>query len=389
MTEVLHITPKPFLPKTDGGCVAMSAFHQLLKNAGYTVFWATLSTEKHPLDPDQLTDEISLTPAHVRVTTAPRITGLIRSLFSETPYWLKRFYSIDFQNKIRNTIATYQPDIVILEGLQLAPYLPALKKSGCKLFLRTHNIESNLWDEQLSTMSGIKRLSAQLSVKGLRSYENTIFNEVDGIIAISPKEVEYVTTVAPNTPVVHIPTTIPTRQESSPFSHDFFHLGAMDWEPNKAGISWFINQVWTSFIHTESSSVLHLAGRKLASDLFSSVKKVVNHGEVNDSSEFMIQHGIMIVPVFQGSGIRIKILEAGSMGIPVIATPKAVEGLGLIPDKHFLQASTEAEFIMQMKRLIASPPLYTELGLALKEYLNKNYSADALKEKLYEFIGKA
>lgn len=389
MTKVLHITPKPFLPKTDGGCVAMSAFHQLLKNAGYNVVWATLSTEKHPLLPDQLTNEISSPPIHVGITTTPRITGLIRSLLSKTPYWLKRFYSIDFQNEIRNTITAHQPDIIILEGLQLAPYLPALKKSGSKLLLRTHNIESDLWDEQLSSMRGIKKLSAQLSVKGLRSYENAIFNEVDGIIAISPKEVEYITTVAPTTPVIHIPTTIPTRKESSSFSKDFFHLGAMDWAPNKAGINWFIDQVWTSFMQTESSSILHLAGRKLVPELFSSVKKVVNHGEVFDSSAFMLRNGIMIVPVFQGSGIRIKILEAGSLGIPVIATPKAVEGLGLIPDKHFLQASTETEFITQMKRLVASPPLYTELGQTLKEYLNKNYSADALKEKLHEFIGKA
>jgi len=61
---------------------------------------------------------------------------------------------------------------------------------------------------------------------------------------------------------------------------------------------------------------------------------VVNHGEVDGSDEFLRHHGLLVVPIRAGSGIRMKTLEALSLGVPVISTSIGAQGLSLVADKE-------------------------------------------------------
>jgi glycosyltransferase involved in cell wall biosynthesis len=62
-----------------------------------------------------------------------------------------------------------------------------------------------------------------------------------------------------------------------------------------------------------------------------------------------------ILPLSEGGGSRIKVLEAMAVGLPVIATPKAVEGLALEPDRHFVIAEKPTEFVAALERLGTDP----------------------------------
>jgi glycosyltransferase involved in cell wall biosynthesis len=61
---------------------------------------------------------------------------------------------------------------------------------------------------------------------------------------------------------------------------------------------------------------------------------------------------IAVVPIFHGSGTRLKILEYMAAGVPIVATPKAVEGLNLIPFKHYLPANNKEEFIFFIEKIL-------------------------------------
>ncbi len=56
-------------------------------------------------------------------------------------------------------------------------------------------------------------------------------------------------------------------------------------------------------------------------------KQVIYHGEIEDAKTFMQSYRIMVAPLFTGSGIRIKILEAMALGRPVVTTPIGIEGI--------------------------------------------------------------
>ena len=59
----------------------------------------------------------------------------------------------------------------------------------------------------------------------------------------------------------------------------------------------------------------------------------------------MSKHKVMLVPLFSGSGIRVKIIEGMSLGKCIISTSIGVKGINCSNNKNILIANTENEFI--------------------------------------------
>jgi glycosyltransferase involved in cell wall biosynthesis len=53
----------------------------------------------------------------------------------------------------------------------------------------------------------------------------------------------------------------------------------------------------------------------------------------------------LVVPVFEGSGTRLKIVEAAMLGRPVISTALGAEGLPIAPDREYVRAESPQEWV--------------------------------------------
>jgi glycosyltransferase involved in cell wall biosynthesis len=347
---------------------------------------ALLYSPKHPFKetafPEFLAHKINLAygiePNHVGLN----VHGLLdpnRSLF------MNRFFDATFLQKLTTLIEDLQPEIIHFESLYAAVYLPYLKRIfPAKLVLRTHNIEHELWADRLKNSCKLKRLVLNKQVIHLKEEENQILEMADGIISIAQQEKAYVETLNKSKKVIFLPTSMPASPMESTLSADFFHLGAMDWEPNKRAMDWFIEHVWQSYV-SANSQVFHLAGKNLNPSDYQHTKQVENHGEIADSQEFMCKKGILVLPLTEGKGLRIKVLEAGNLGVPIISTRKGVEGIGLTPEIHYLEAQTAIEFTSQMERLAKDVSLRQTLGSNIRSYMLENFDPDTFNRKLLEF----
>ena len=67
-------------------------------------------------------------------------------------------------------------------------------------------------------------------------------------------------------------------------------------------------------------------------------------GQVPSMHPYLREADVMVVPLLAGSGTRLKVLEAFAGGIPVVSTPKGVEGLAVDAGVHFAPAETPGEF---------------------------------------------
>jgi glycosyltransferase involved in cell wall biosynthesis len=94
---------------------------------------------------------------------------------------------------------------------------------------------------------------------------------------------------------------------------------------------------------------LHIAGSFTPAEFLDfNSNNVIIHGKIESPKTFMQKHGIMLAPLFSGSGVRIKILEALSYAVPVIATDIALQGI----NTHVaLSANNTSEFIEIIKNL--------------------------------------
>ena len=109
-------------------------------------------------------------------------------------------------------------------------------------------------------------------------------------------------------------------------------------------------------------------------------------GWVDDIRVAYDEAKIFVAPLMLGSGLQNKLLEAMAMGLPCITTPLANNALGAIPEEEILIANNEAEFKIQIERLLSDANLYDKLAKNGHAFVTKNYNWQACNKRLMEVI---
>lgn len=90
----------------------------------------------------------------------------------------------------------------------------------------------------------------------------------------------------------------------------------------------------------------------------------------------------LIAPLRWGAGTRIKVLEAMKFGLPVIATKFAVEGLGLVPNIHYVPAESPEEFIMAINLLSNDIDFVKKLIINAEHLVRESFTVKMIHPKL-------
>lgn len=163
-------------------------------------------------------------------------------------------------------------------------------------------------------------------------------------------------------------------------------VGTMSWYPNAHGISWFIEEVFSKL--DENKFELYIVGGNPPSSITRWSEKSNIHvvGYVNDVNEYIDMCHVNIVPIFIGSGLRVKIIEAFSKGIPTISTSIGAEGIEVKNGENIIIANKSEEFISSLNELYHNESLLNSIrNEALKTY-EANYSLNVLARKLNQSI---
>jgi len=315
------------------------------------------------------------------------------NLFSRQSYHVQRFISTDFEQKLIEILHQEEFDIIQLEMLYLTPYVKTIRRySKARIILRAHNIEHRIWERIAKNCKNpLKRLYLGHLYRTLKRYEFHSLDQFDGIVAITRNDATYFRQTGTQTPVIDIPFGIhlddypkPTMVEHS--SPSLFHIGAMNWYPNMEGIRWFLDHVWP-LIHREFPDLTFtLAGRNIPGWMYNlRIPRLEVVGEVEDAMAFIRSQSIMIVPLFSGSGIRIKIIEGMTAARTIISTPVGAEGIHCENGKNILLASTPEQFVEAVRSCVRDPQKCRRIGQNARKLIEKEHNNDRLMEKLTDF----
>ena len=161
-------------------------------------------------------------------------------------------------------------------------------------------------------------------------------------------------------------------------------IGSYNWEPNREAINWFLKDL-NPTIQQSIPVKIEIAGKDGSSvfkDLATS--SVEFKGFVESPSEFLKSNGIFIAPMKSGSGVKIKVLEAMSNGLPCVLTPKAAEGLNLPPTYPICE--TEDAFITLCINLAKDSVKREKLGKLGFEFIESNFGFEGVVEKLKDSL---
>jgi len=396
--KILILCNKSPYPPKEGGPIAMNAIIEGLCQAGHQVKVLAINSNKYSVDvndiPESYRKKTNIETVYIDLSIKP-LDAFI-NLFTGRSYHIERFISEALQNKLIEILNRDDYDVVQFEMLHMSPYFDIIRKhSKAKIVLRSHNIEHLIWERVASiTSNPLKKIYLKHLAKTLKNYELKMMNQYDGIATITKNDGETMRELGCRIPLVDIPfgIDISTLKENPGIEAEFptlFHLGAMNWMPNEEGIRWFLAEVWPKVTKAFPDLRLYLAGRHMPDWIYNTkIRNIVVTGEVFDAFDFMYSKAIEIVPLFSGSGIRIKIIEGMAAKKAIISTSIGAEGINVESGKNIMIANTPDDFVEAIKTLVNDKQLCIELGENAHKLIEEDHDNSKLIQRLENFYRK-
>lgn len=380
-------------PVKDGGTLAHYNLLKGLSDAGCDITLAAMNTSKHQVDvtklPVSFTRLAKLHTAFVdnRVKAWPAFVNL----FGKQSYNIQRFITPTYKQLLVDILTQQQFDLVLFDGLYTAPYVDVVRKhSKAKIWLRQHNVEYKIWETLANqTQQILKKNYVKLLTNRLKKFEQQVLPKFDAIIALTQKDVADMQALGCKQPMFISPVGIDFKQTVSKVvvqPKSVFHLGAMDWQPNQQSMEWFVKEVWPLVIKQQPDTIFYMAGKNMPTTFKKyQTQNIKILGEVEDATLFMQSKQIMVVPLFAGSGIRVKILEGLSLGKTIVTTKLGVEGIDAQHKQHLLVADDAQTFAASIVELLQDSALAEQLGDAAKQLATDQYHNNKVISRLLNF----
>ncbi len=154
-----------------------------------------------------------------------------------------------------------------------------------------------------------------------------------GAIGVSPADTKLLKPLAGVRRVVTIPNGVDTDyfkpSGASPTPCSLVFWGRLDFEPNADAVRWFAHRVWPKLRERQPQSRLRIVGKNAGEKVrqLGKLPGIQFVGGVDDIRTYAHDAAATILPMRCGGGIKNKLLEAAAMGLPILASPKAVKGL--------------------------------------------------------------
>jgi len=285
---------------------------------------------------------------------ALRVVGPSHSSLQEAALWSPRVLSA-----IRRHLQEIQADLEIWDTIRTGQYARELERKrrvlyADDLFSKRYASMLERIEQDPSTVDNplgefhkmlpgvvsrvasrpfVYRRLLQIEKKLTARSENRAPGEFDRTLLVNADETSELiertgnSTIRTLLPLLREPVGRQRRFDGKPV---FVFLGGLDFPPNRDGLAWFLGHCREAVLAAIPDFQLLIVGRASKTALPEAVSwgsHVRTLGWVDDLDDVLVSTAALISPLRIGSGTKIKVLEAISRGLPVVATPHGVLGL--------------------------------------------------------------
>ncbi len=224
-----------------------------------------------------------------------------------------------------------------------------------------------------------------------RAQELKLIREADVTLVVSPVERELLARDAPGARVEVLSNVHEVHGCRAPFAtrRDLVFVGGFQHPPNADAVAWFVAEVFPAIRATLPDVRFHVIGSKVPAAIAQLAGNGVEiHGYVPDIQPSMDGCRVSVAPLRYGAGVKGKVNMAMSCGLPVVATPAAVEGMHVEPGREVLVASDAAGFADAVIRLYQDEALWNTLSAQGLANVQRHFSFDAARAALQRLLGE-
>ena len=212
----------------------------------------------------------------------------------------------------------------------------------------------------------------------IKSDELAAYKAVDLIIVVSESERELLLPELPNKQIRIISNIHPMGEFTPTESRDgktLLFVGWGQYDPNVDAVTYFARDIFPLILKQLPNACFKVVGGdypKEVLDLHGDSIEII--GRVPEMAPFLHEAYISIAPLRYGSGVKGKIGEALSYGLPVVTTSIGLEGFALTPNKNVLLGDTPKEFADHVLSLLNNPRLHSEISFSGWMFLKDSFS---------------
>ncbi len=395
--KILFVTASPPYPPQQGGALRTYGLLHGLHQAGHNL---TLLSFSDPSNLSYAGTPLETFCTHIETIDTPSRTksDRLRNLFlSREPDIARRLYSEAYEKRLKELITTDQFDLIQFEGIEVACYLPVVRKMGtqAKLVYDAFNAEAAMQYAIFEIDRGNPRrwpAAAYSLVQSRRisTFEDELCRQADLVIAVSAEDAALLQRYNPKLTIPVVANGIFTdeyEQESAELSlsdHALVFTGKMDYRPNVDAVQWFTEQILPLVKQSAADVQFYIVGQKPHTNLepLRDNATVIVTGWVESVLPYLKGAAIYVAPLRMGSGTRLKILEAMAAGCAVVATTLAASGMQRQTEMGMLIVDKPEQMAETIIELLNTPEQRLRMGEAAHRYVKTHYDWSVLIPQL-------
>ncbi|KAB2897115.1 MAG: glycosyltransferase, partial [Dokdonella sp.] len=244
-----------------------------------------------------------------------------------------------------------------------------------------------LREQRAAELSGDAALAR--TAAATRAQELKVIGAADVTLVVSPIERELLARDAPGARVEILSNVHEVHGCKRDFAarSDLVFVGGFQHPPNVDAVEWCVREVLPAVRAQLPQVKLHVIGSRVPASIRALADDgVIVHGYVEDIMPFMDGCRVSVAPLRYGAGVKGKVNMAMSCGLPVVATPIAVEGMHVTAGEEVLVAAEAPAFAAAIVELYRDEALWQRLSRQGLANVERHFSFAAARAALQRLL---
>jgi glycosyltransferase involved in cell wall biosynthesis len=314
------------------------------------------------------------------------------SLFSPGPYFRMSSYSPKLDRRIKALIDNNDVDLMAVDHTSMLCYASGSRVPTVLLeAFATSEIALMEYKRERNWCKKIIRLLYYYQTKG---YANVYRDLVNVSIAVSNHQRDMVKSHCPNLDIEVIPLGIDTDYfravETEQKVPSLIITGTMGGNRNKTTTLYFYNDVYPLIKASVPQVKLYIVGANPGKDILRLARdeSVVVTGYVKDLRPYLSRAWVVVAPLQEGFGVKVRVLQAMAVGKPVVATYHVISGIDASSGENIIIADEPSEFAERVIELLNDKQLRAKIGDNARKLIENEYSCEKTTAKLNAIFQK-
>ncbi|MXZ35750.1 MAG: glycosyltransferase [Acidobacteria bacterium] len=336
-----------------------------------------------------------LEPLGVEVRAVPRRPAPVRHLWIPRPAEHYEFAGAAMAAEVRRALRSRRFDVMQAEYLQMAQHVP--RDGARRTVLTLHEVQfanaARAFEKAGNPWTRVRRWYDWM---GPLTYEVRTCARFDAVVCMTGEDARLLAEFVPSSRLRTIPIGVDSRffragpADGAPGpGKTLLFVGNYRHPPNRESVYTMVERVLPAVLRWVPEAEFRVVGgniEMLDRERLARHPNVRLQGYVDDLRSCYRECAVFAAPILSGNGMRVKLLEALSMGMAVVTTPLGAQGFSVRPGEELMIAGSPETFAAAAAELLQDGRRRAELGSRARELIRERYDWSVVGRQLLDVV---